>query len=240
MRLTLPRLLLAAPLMAAALAAARPIEAYVAPLAMFPPEGNYQDGEPSPLVVYDSTRRRTVGLIKRRKPCGPQEECAYVFELELSAGGKTQRLEVAEWRNETVGLLSYRPSLPAADGQRWSSLETPLGQFWLRTKSDDIHRYEALVHVVERPLVWCLSPGKCTAVNSTTALEIERVASQVSCYASPYQVTGIKQQGGRRYYQLELAEPLPDGLSTRLPRKPLVPTRDARGGHTGTFYARGC
>lgn len=237
--MTALRLLLAAALTAAAARPlAKPIEAYVSPPELFAIEGNYEGRTPRPLDVYDSQRAKVVGRIEARQGC-EGDFCTWVFELRL-ATGKASRLEVEEWSYETLGLVTYADPVQAAGGQVWSRLDTPLGAFWVRTPKVQVHRFEELVSVVEDPAVWCTQPGRCAKTPSAVAAELKRLAPQLSCYASPYQVEGTVTVAGKRYYRMVLPQPLPDDVRTSLPAQAFVPVRDAHGEHTGTFSPRGC
>jgi hypothetical protein len=203
---------------------------------------------PPALAAFDKPRGKRVGEIRLESPkCLTEpastegsESCSYplryVFAREGSANATN--VEVAEWSYETLGLVSYRPSIPQGR-TLWSALETDQGVVWVQTDAGDVHPFERVAYLVQDFSVLCEGPGlKCSPPAAGMGAEMARLAAETTCYDNPYSVVGVIETQGRRYYRLEL-ENL-EGRPTSLPHPIYVPTRNASGQHTGDFYSRGC
>lgn len=239
------RILLAATaLSCAALAhAARPVEAFVAPAALFgSPDG--RSTSPSGLPAYERPGGRTVGQVRQEPDgcdAGPEQStCVWppTYKLWLVGGGGSTAVETGEWSYEQLGLITYaRPRLQG--GVAWTAIAAGDHTVWIRSLPDEVHEYERLATLVEAPPLLCAQPGKgCTAPTPAELKEMARLAPLVSCYPSPYTITDVVARAGRRYYRLEIDNL--DGRHTSLRQPVYVPTRTPGNQHTGTFYARGC
>ena len=219
-------------------ACAPAVEAYVAPPSLFPLEGDYQGKPPGVIQAYNADRTSSIGEITGRQNC-KEGNCDIVFELTLKGSHRRISVEVAEWNYETVGLVTYEPSIFSA-GKAWSPLNTSVGKIWIQTDASDVHRFESLVSTVPNPLQWCSSPGQCSKTSQAFLNELDRVAALVTCYDNPYTVTSVVTHNRKRYYRLDLPKPLPFGVTTNLPTVGYVPVYNRDGMHTGTFFSRGC
>ena len=230
--------------------AAGPIESYVAPPEQFPPESNYKARIPAPLAAYNAPRGTLVGhfVLKNAKclitskPPNKAQDCMFPLPFVYKALGSSiaQTVELAEWGYETMGMISYAPSVK--DGAYvWSQVQHAAGTVWLKTTSSAVHPYEEVAYLVKNIAVLCLAPGEqCTPVDAAINAEIKRVTAVVkTCFDDPYTIVDRVHKDGKRYYKLSIQN-LSKTEATMLPRIVYMPTRNTDGSHTGMFFSRGC
>lgn len=229
---------------------AQTIESYVAPQALFPSESNYQGRVPAPLDAFDAPNGQKIGSIQIARPqClvssdknKNDEACVFPLPVVYQATGKPKVsiVQMAEWSYETMGMLSYKPSIQQG-GDAWSQVQHANGSVWVKTKKEEVHAYEDVAYLVDNIKTFCTEPGsQCTPVDSTVAKEMSRVTLAIgTCYDSPYTVVDRVMERGKRYYKLSIENLDPDE-KTSLPSPIYVPTRNTDGSHTGHFFSRGC
>ncbi|MPR05670.1 hypothetical protein [Microvirga tunisiensis] len=234
----------------------RPIVSFVSPGHLFPVEGTAfyrrdlatQPEQYRPLPAYDSSNGAQIGDVRMlNAQCvndADADECAigYAWYLQLLDGTR-YRLSVAEYSYETHGLVSYSPSLRTGE-TTWSVIVFAKGSFWVATADAEVIDYEDQVHLIDHLDTWCDALDQCGPVTPEMNAEMLRVhrgeLRTSSCYPQAYEVDSVVAGRGTRYYKVNLVD-FDEGVPPlNLPKSGFVPVRTLTGGHTGTFYPRGC
>lgn len=223
-----------------------PIESYVAPAGQFPAESNYGGRTPAPLAAYDAPKGTLVGHIRLERPdClrpskSDAPQCTFPHHFVYKPMGKPSigQVQLAEWGYETMGMVSYTPSVKDGD-HAWSQVRYTGGSVWVKTRMSEVHPYEDVAYLTNAIEVFCASPGaRCHPVSHEERTEMKRFANLTTCYDTPYTIVSRVMHAGRRYYKLDINTSAEH--KTTLPHPIYVPTRNPDGSHTGGFFARGC
>ena len=231
----------------AQVAVGRPIENFISPPRLFPSEGALRAAY-APLPAFDRISGKVMGEIRADlSPCPPlqgETACGIPIRWYLNMrDGRRLALDTAEVSYEQAALVSYTRAV-LKGGWAWSNVEFQGGNFWVRTKIEDVTGFEKLAYAIHDFEVWCSRPGECAPVSKDMQKELNRMmAGQFqlsSCGNQTYAIHGLVKQGGRRYYKVSRTEVEEGTAQPKLPMTGYIPTRRKNGTHVGMFWSRGC
>lgn len=236
------------------LASPLPVEAYVAPPSLFPPEGNWRISrglvkEPyAPLEAYDRIEGGVIGSVMLA-----QQHCLDGVARAVGAGcegagqvflktrdGRQRVVPVEMWAEDTKGLVARKPAV-VKGAHAWSEIAYTGGTFWVRTAVADVHAYESEVAFVESVETWCVAPGKCAPASPAMLAALKALDGHfVNPAGAPFEVAERVVLKGTAYYRVKLSEIEGGWPKLGLPATGFIPTRDKAGKHTGTILPMGC
>jgi hypothetical protein len=217
-----------------------PVEAYIAPPSIFPPEGKFAKGGAKaykPFPVHASPDGALVGHVDTNYvKCG--NDCETPTASFVALDGKRQPLEVQAWYASTSGLVAY--DVPVVKGDvAWTRIRFAKGEFWIKTPRKDVHGYEGLSNFADNFDTVCTKPGNCQPVTAAMRKHIAALPF-LGCVGYPYEVRKVVTVEGKRYYEVEMQEIELGKIKLQIPRKGFVPTRNKDGSHTGIGENNDC
>jgi hypothetical protein len=219
---------------------APPVEAWVAPPSIFPPDGNFPKGGAKaykPFPVHASPDGALVGHVDTNYvKCG--NECENPSATFVTLDGKRYPLAIESWYATTNGLIAY--DVPTVTGNvAWTKIRFAKGEFWIKTPKKDVHPAEELSNYADNFDTVCTKLGNCQPVTAAMRKQIAELPFQ-GCVSYPYEVRKVVTFEGKRYYEVEMQEIELGKIKLQIPRKGFVPTRNKDGSHTGINEHNDC
>ena len=231
---------LAALPIAQAASSAPPMEAWVAPPSIFPPDGVFPKGGAKayrPYQVHASPDGPALGQVETNYvKCGA--DCEHPTATLVTLDGKRYPLVIDDWSGMSKGLVSYDASIVNGNAM-WSKIPYAKGEFWIKTAKKEVHVYEELVNFADHFDTVCTKPGVCQPVTPAMRKNMASLPFQ-GCVGYPYEVKKRVTVDGKRYYEVELQEVELGNIKLQIPRKGYVPTRNKDGSHTGIAETGDC
>ena len=179
---------LAALPVAHAATSAPPMEAWVAPPSIFPPDGAFTKAGAKayqPYQVHASPDGPALGHVETSYlKCGA--DCEDPQATLVTLDGKRYRLTTDNWSGMSMGLVSYDASVISGNAA-WSKIRHAKGEFWIKTPKKDVHPYEELVNFADHFDTVCTKPGACQPVTAAMRKNMASLPFK-GCVGYPYEV----------------------------------------------------